>query len=508
MYKLLLISKYLRKRRIAWVSLVAVTLCTAMVLVVISVMGGWLRMFRETNHALTGDLMVYRYSLDGFGHYEELINQIEQLPEVKAASPQIQTYALINIDNQIRTGVQVIGYDMKSIAPVNGFVPSLYLQPDKLLAKADLYESQATTQSDSYEPPDILKADAAALRAKANSFPSWDKLLAAEQYRERLPNSKVDPAGWPGMVVGSGVIGLERDDKGNIIRPEFMYKAWARLTPLKVAEGEDAASANLTQRNYWIIDDSHTGVYQVDQKTVYVPFDLLQKDLDMGPQPYIDRLSGENKIAPARCNEIDIALKPGYSLADAKEKIQKIVDATVQQYPDLVFGPDDPVAVQTWEERYADFLNAVEHEKFLLVILFSIISVVAVFLIFCIFFMIVVEKTRDIGIIKSVGATPGGVAAIFLGYGLTIGIVGAGMGLLFGYLVIHNINEIHAWIGREFGVKIWDAKTYLFDKIPSTMETRDVVVIVSVAILSSVLGAIVPAIRAARMNPVEALRWE
>ena len=62
--------------------------------------------------------------------------------------------------------------------------------------------------------------------------------------------------------------------------------------------------------------------------------------------------------------------------------------------------------------------------------LFGIISLVAVFLIFCIFYMIVVEKTKDIGIIKSVGATAGGVAGIFLGYGLAIGIVGASLGLL------------------------------------------------------------------------------
>src|SRR5271168_1346059 len=68
-----LMFRYLVKRRIAWVSLVAVMLCTAMVLIVISVMGGWLRMFRQTNHELIGDLIVYRGSLDGFGHYQEMI---------------------------------------------------------------------------------------------------------------------------------------------------------------------------------------------------------------------------------------------------------------------------------------------------------------------------------------------------------------------------------------------------------------------------------------------------
>ena len=87
--------------------------------------------------------------------------------------------------------------------------------------------------------------------------------------------------------------------------------------------------------------------------------------------------------------------------------------------------------------------------------------------------MIVVEKTKDIGIIKSVGATSTGVAGIFLGYGLAIGVVGSLLGLLISYLIIHNINELHAWLGKKFGVEIWNPEVYLFDKIPNTMSQKD-----------------------------------
>src|SRR5450432_1576165 len=99
MYKLHLILKYLRKRRIAWVSLIAVMLCTAMVLVVISVMGGWLRMFRETNHGLVGDEVIYRQSSEGFPYYQEMIEKIGAMPEVKAASPVINSPGLIHVNN-------------------------------------------------------------------------------------------------------------------------------------------------------------------------------------------------------------------------------------------------------------------------------------------------------------------------------------------------------------------------------------------------------------------------
>src|SRR5438477_12412680 len=110
MYKLHLILKYLRKRRIAWVSLIAVMLCTTMVLVVISVMGGWLRMFRQSFHGLTGDVIVHAQSMTGLPYYEEVVEQVEKLPEVEAAVPTIHTFGLLNICNKIRDGVEVIGF--------------------------------------------------------------------------------------------------------------------------------------------------------------------------------------------------------------------------------------------------------------------------------------------------------------------------------------------------------------------------------------------------------------
>lgn len=476
MYKLHLILKYLRKRRIAWVSLIAVMLCTTMVLVVISVMGGWLRMFRQSFHGLSGDVLVEADSLAGIPHYQEMIDRIGKLPEVEAAVPTIRTFGLINIANQIRKGVQVLGLPIERIGSVNKFPESLHRQYEKYVDEGK-------------NPP----------------TPSFG-LVPNVPYHLLAPNDK-RALERPGMIVGVGVVGIHKDKDGKWVRPDWLYENWAKLTVVQVNPESAVIDLSKSQADtyYWIVDDSSTKVYQYDSQTVYVPFDILQRDLGMDQQQATDPRTGEKITLPARASDIQIKVKPGFDLVAVREKIGRIVDQVRQEQR---IGAYYPITVQTWEESQKVWLGAIENEKSLVTFLFGLISIVAIFLIFCIFYMIVVEKTRDIGIIKSVGATSSGVAAIFLGYGTAIGIVGSGLGLLAGYLIVHNINYLHTELGRQLGIVIWNPEVYAFDMIPNTMNPVEVTVILAVAIVASILGALVPAIRAARMNPVESLRWE
>jgi lipoprotein-releasing system permease protein len=243
--------------------------------------------------------------------------------------------------------------------------------------------------------------------------------------------------------------------------------------------------------------------------------DILQKDLGMAAVSGVNIETNKPQEIPARVTHIHVRVKPGIDPNDEARlniicaRAKKIVNGTLNSRASneiLVNG--ELARVSTWQDEQRIWINAVENEKLLTVVLFAIISVVAIFLIFCIFYMIVVEKTRDIGIIKSVGATSAGVAGIFLGYGLVIGVIGAAMGLLLSYGIVHNINELHAALGRLLNVQIWNPEVYLFDKIPNTMSGKDIAIIIPIAVMSCVIGALVPALRAARMNPVEALRWE
>src|SRR5262249_10554213 len=127
--------------------------------------------------------------------------------------------------------------------------------------------------------------------------------------------------------------------------------------------------------------------------------------------------------------------------------------------------PEDFFLVSTWEQKQGALLSAIDIEKGILNVLLFLIICVACFGILAIFAMIVVEKTRDIGVLKALGASNGGVMKIFLGYGLLLGVVGATIGTVVGLLITSNINVIEKKITQWTGHEIFDRSVYYFNEI-------------------------------------------
>ncbi|MBR5759604.1 MAG: FtsX-like permease family protein, partial [Thermoguttaceae bacterium] len=139
------------------------------------------------------------------------------------------------------------------------------------------------------------------------------------------------------------------------------------------------------------------------------------------------------------------------------------------------------------------------------VLLFLTIAV-AGFGILAIFFMIVVEKTRDVGILKSLGASGSGIMQIFLFYGLTLGVIGAGLGTSLGFWFVANIQKVADFLSRVMGHEVFDPTIYMFHQVPAIVEPATVVWIVVGSLFIAVASSVWPALRAARLKPVDALR--
>jgi len=169
----------------------------------------------------------------------------------------------------------------------------------------------------------------------------------------------------------------------------------------------------------------------------------------------------------------------------------------------------DRYRVSTWEDKRRNILRAVAVERRVMAVILFFMVLLAGFIILAILYTTVVEKTRDIGILKSIGGTVGGIMSIFLLNGLLIGLFGAILGTIGGTLLCKYLNDVEDVIYKLTRWRVFPRDVYSLDAIPVDKDPFwSIVLIALTAILVSFLAAVYPAYKAARMHPVEALRYE
>jgi lipoprotein-releasing system permease protein len=549
MYKLLLCWRYLRTRWIALASVISVTLGVATMIVVNAVMAGFSHEMQTRIHGILSDIVFESHSLSGFQDPTWHMDEIRRAAgdQIAGMTPTVAVPAMLNFQVRgqwVTRQVMFIGIDESSHAQASDFGrflqhpenrrqlsfnlrekgydtvdsqsegpgptrpalegagwPHRRMRVERERLWRERQEQQRTEGADGGQPvrpvdhqvDAVLAATAPAdATAKdgdakeADSSKEGDAKAAdaarKDPFRAARPEEgrTMDPAKeqFTGIVPGIGLASF-RDSTG-VDRFLVLPGDDVKITFPTAGTPPKAVSDTFT-----IVDFYESKMSEYDSNFVFVPISALQRMRGM-----IDPQTGIPSV-----NSIQIKLKDGADLETVRNRLRKAF-------------PAELYAVSTWRDKQGPLLSAVDMEMAVLNILLFMIIAVAGFGILAIFFMIVVEKTRDIGILKSLGAGAPGIAGIFLGYGLFLGLVGAGAGLALGLAITWNINVIRAGVEWFTGQRVFDPSIYYFFKIPTIVHPGTIAWIMAGAVAIAVASSVLPALRAARLHPVEALRHE
>ncbi|HLG85786.1 MAG TPA: lipoprotein-releasing ABC transporter permease subunit [Alphaproteobacteria bacterium] len=223
----------------------------------------------------------------------------------------------------------------------------------------------------------------------------------------------------------------------------------------------------------------NVGMYDVDSGAVVMPLEAAQQFLQTG--------SG--------VSELDVMIEqPEEGLAEVEHEIASTL------------GPQ--YRILDWMQQNFAYLNALVTERTTMFIILVLLIVVAAFNIISGLIMLVKDKGADIAILRTMGATRGMIMRVFFMIGATIGTVGSATGVLIGVLFVRNIEGIRQLVQKITGTNVFDPSLYIFSQIPAKISWGQVSYIVAIALALSFLASILPAWRASRIDPVEALRYE
>ncbi len=446
MHKIILALRYFLKRRITHFAVLAVALCVLIVFVVMTIMTGLVNDFKQKNYNFVGDCVVGTESLVGFSYYEEFINiLLQQSDFIQATSPVIKSFVLISIKGSQRNRhLEMMGIDAVKHSWVTGFGNTL-----------------------KYRKSDVSKA----------FEPTYDPNLL-------------------GCVLGIDLM-LERNSSS-----EYFYAASpANLAfliscfPLTSKGALLRASTGLVNtKTFHYSDISQSGLARVDSSIIYLPFEQAQE------------LCGMNRSVN-RVSAIHIKFKPEIELNQGCEKVDLLWQKYKQEKADETQAYLlDTVKVQSWKDYRRSSIAPMENEQIELGVMFAFVGITNVFIVLVVFYMIISHKSKDIGILKSIGVSNNDILQLFSFFAFLVGLLGSSVGLLGGWIILRRIDQIEDFLYRYFDFQFWDKTIYTIGDIPNQLNMKVLIIIVLSAIVACLAGALIPSLQAARQKPVETLQ--
>jgi lipoprotein-releasing system permease protein len=291
--------------------------------------------------------------------------------------------------------------------------------------------------------------------------------LAANLKAGRLEDLKKEKAGEPpGIILG---VELSKHLSVSVNDPIQVISPLGTMTPMGMMP---------KMKRFRVEGIFYSGMYEFDNTMAYVSVKSAQNFFGMG-----DRVSG----IEVKTNDIYQVKKVG---AEIRRKL------------------GFPFWTKDWMEMNRNLFSALRLEKIAMFIILILIVLVAAFNIISTLIMVVMEKNKDIAILKSMGAPPKSILKIFIIEGGVIGVVGTILGTTLGLGAAFNLEKITGFVENLFGFKILSSDVYYIDKLPSQVNPADVAMIVVTAVLISLLATLYPSWRASKLDPAEALRYE
>ncbi|MFS4580261.1 lipoprotein-releasing ABC transporter permease subunit [Phaeobacter sp. C3_T13_0] len=272
-----------------------------------------------------------------------------------------------------------------------------------------------------------------------------------------------------GVALGSGVareLGLQVGDRIKLISPNGVKTAFGTSPRVNA---------------YEVVYVFTAGRYDIDRTRLYMPFAEAQS--------YFNR--------EGFADEIEV-------MVEDPEAVDRMVLPLLQAGDQVVSG----IGVWTWRDASGGFLRALEVEDNVMFIILSILVLIATMNIVSGLIMLVKNKGRDIGILRTIGLSEGSVMRVFFLCGACTGVVGTALGVVLGCLFAIYIDPIFSFVNFVMGGGVWDPAIRGIYALPAELRLADVLSAVSLSLTLSFFITIFPARRAARMNPVEALRYE